>query len=195
MNQEITNLFADAFVVVRAAGLPPHLETAAFEKALELLSRRTEIHSTASDRVIQTLPAVAATIDSSGSPTTRIAQKLGLDEVVVREVFEPQDDGGIELIISPSRLSEKKRPATHQLAVLIAGSRQLGGLEEWTAAKHIRDACQNFGKFDGSNFSDYLKELDRFFGFKGKGPSREVKLNRAGWGELKSIIVSLTSPQ
>ena len=80
------------------------------------------------------------------------------------------------------------------IAVLIAGGRQLGGLEEWTSLSTVRTVCERYGKLDAKNFSTIMNGFDDIFGYRGKGGSgREMRINRSGWEELKAVIATISN--
>jgi len=180
-------VLAEALRVTREAHLPPHLESVAFEKAIDAFSGTPRI---AADVIKgrQSLETENATQDN---PIDHIASKLGIDLSLVEEVFSFDPETGIQLIVGVRKLEIEKTAATRELATLVAGSRQLGGIEDWTQARTIREVCQHYGKFDTANFAATLTQMDDIFGFKGKGSGREVRLNKPGSEEFKRLIVAL----
>lgn len=180
-------VLAEALRVTREAQLPPHLESVAFEKAIDAFSGTARIAAdTGKGR--QSLKADSVTQDNA---IDRIASKLGIDLSLVEEVFSFDPEAGIQLIVGVGKLETEKTAATRELATLVAGSRQLGGIEDWTQARRIREVCQHYGKFDSANFAATLTQMDDIFGFKGKGQGREVRLNKPGSEEFKRLIVAL----
>lgn len=180
-------VLAEALRVTREAQLPPHLESVAFEKAIDAFYGTASIVSDTGQRR-QSLKVEGET---QNNPIDRIASKLDIDLSLVEEVFSFDPETGIQLIVGVGKLEAEKTAATRELATLVAGSRQLGGIEEWTHARTIREVCQNYGRFDSSNFAATLTQMDAFFGFKDKGLDRKVKLNKLGSEEFKRLIVAL----
>jgi hypothetical protein len=123
-----------------------------------------------------------------------LAQKLQIDSSVVHEIFSFEKDTGLQLIVGASKLGSERRAAMRLLAILVAGGRQVAGLEEWTKLSTVREASEQYGKLDATNFSTVVNGMDNFFGYRGKGGAhREMRLNRSGWQELKAVIVRLSS--
>ena len=180
-------VLAEALRVTREAQLPPHLESVAFEKAIDAFYGTASIVSD----VGKGRQSLKVDGETENNPIDRIASKLDIDLSLVEEVFSFDPETGIQLIIGVGKLEAEKTAATRELATLVAGSRQIGGIEEWTQARTIREVCQNYGRFDSSNFAATLTQMDDFFGFKDKGLDRKVKLNKLGCEEFKRLIVAL----
>jgi hypothetical protein len=181
-------VLAEALRVTQEAKLPPHLESVAFEKAIDALSG-TARPIADRDSTRQSFKANGETQDSV---LERIARKLDIELSLVEEVFSLDPDKGVQLIVGVGKLETEKSAAARQLATLTVGSRQLGGVEDWTGARTIREVCQHYGKFDSANFAGTLTQMDDIFGFKGKGQGREVKINKPGCEAFKGLIVTLT---
>ena len=78
-------------------------------------------------------------------------------------------------------------------ALLIVAARQGSGVDDgWTSVGHIRDALQNYKKYDPNNFSAYLRRVADAFNFRGKNTSMEVRLTQPGWETVIALIASLT---
>jgi hypothetical protein len=180
-------VLAEALRVTREAQLPPHLESVAFEKAIDAFYGTASIASDVG-KGRQSPPVDGET---QNNPIHRIASKLDIDLSVVEEVFSFDPETGIQLIVGVGKLEAEKTAATRELATLVAGSRQIGGIEEWTHARTIREVCQHYGRFDSANFAATLTQMDDFFGFKDKGLDRKVKLNKLGCEEFKRLIVAV----
>jgi hypothetical protein len=180
-------VLAEALRVTREAQLPPHLESIAFEKAIDAFYGTASIAADIG-KGRQSLKVDGAT---QSNPIDRIASKLDIDLSLVEEVFSFDPETGIQLIVGVGKLEAEKTAATRELATLVAGSRQLGGIEDWTQARTIREVCQHYGRFDSANFAATLTQMDEFFGFKDKGLDRKVKLNKLGCEEFKRLILTL----
>lgn len=192
MEETFTNILENALQLTQAANLPPHLEPIAFEKAIDSLTGREKPRLDQLRTMTTPARATKLNLDSSASPVQAIAEKLTLDSATVEEIFSPDEENGIQLIVGAGKLGTEKKAAMRSLAILVAGGRQLGGIEEWTNVTAIREVCQQYGRLDAKNFSTTVLGLDDVFGFRGKGAAREVRINRTGWDELKVLIARLT---
>ncbi|HKR61055.1 MAG TPA: hypothetical protein VJS64_15150 [Pyrinomonadaceae bacterium] len=193
MKEEFTAILEDALQLTQAAHLPPNLEGIGFQKAIDyLIGSNSRSNKQLMSRAAA--PAVNEPDVGSTSPLERIAQKLEVDLTRVEEIFSFDKDKGLELIVGARKVGSEMRPAMRLLAVLVAGGRQLGGLEEWTKLATVREVCDQYGKLDATNFSRVMNDLDSVFGYRGKaGSNREMRMNRAGWEELKTVITTLSS--
>lgn len=194
MNEILQAMLQNALDITRGAQIPAHLEPVAFGKVIDILTAnvaaRRERNTGAALNNLQHQEVQV----SKESPTLTIAAKLRLDHSVVEQVFSSDSAKGIEVIIGAGRLEAAKKAGTQQIAILVAGGRQIAGVEEWTSTKLIGEVCQHYGKFDSDNFARVIKELHDFFGFRGKGRMTEVKINRPGTERLSSLISALTEP-
>jgi hypothetical protein len=133
-------------------------------------------------------------VGGSTAPLEIIAQKLQIDLSTVQEIFSFDEGRGLQPIVGAGKLGAEKKPAMRLLALLVAGGRQLGGLEDWTKLATVREVCEQYGKLDATNFSTVVNGLDNTFGYRGKGgANREMRINRSGWEELKTAIANLSS--
>lgn len=193
MKEDFTTILEDAHQLTQAANLPPNLEAIGFQKAIDYLlghPNRLNVGSTP-----RAAPVVTdLDVDGSTSPLEQIAQKLQVDLATIEEIFSFDGNKGLQLIVGARKVGSERRRAMRLLAVLVAGGRQLGGLEEWTKLATVREVCDQYGKLDATNFSTVMNGLDNIFGYRGKGgTNREMRINRAGWEELKSVIANLSS--
>jgi len=182
---DLKAILIQASHVVESANLPQDLRPVAFAKVLQLMSGLEEPRK--SGRVGHHVSDADA-----ASLIERLAATLELTPHAVGEVFATTEDGALQLIVGHRKLQAAVAAAARQLAILVAGSRQLSGAEEWTNIAVIREACHQYGKFDQANFAGTIKKMDDVFGFRGTGQSREVRLNRAGAEELKTLVVTLS---
>ncbi len=111
----------------------------------------------------------------------------------VGEIYSDNDQGDADLVVGVGKLDNSTASATKQVALLVAGARQITELEQWTESKHIRNVCLHYGRFDSANFAKTVKQMDDAFSFKGKGQQLEVRLHQRGIERLKQLITSLTS--
>jgi hypothetical protein len=192
MTENLQAVLRKALDITKSVQIPAHLEPIAFGKIIDLLTTGPIVgRKENSAAPLVDLQHQGAQI-SEESTTQKVAAKLGLDPSVVEQVLSSDATKGIEVIIGAGRLEPTKKVGSQQIAILVAGGRQLAGLEEWTSTKLIREVCQNYGKFDSDNFARDIKELHDFFGFRGKGRMTEIKINRPGTEGLGALISRLT---
>jgi hypothetical protein len=187
---DIRDVLVDALKAVEAAEIPSDLRNIAFEKAIEILTRQAPPHDRES---IGGAPRPHAQVDQpSKSLINKIASKLDIPSAAIVEVYEDDGQDGLEIIVGLGKLDSSTAGATKQLALLVAGGRQLAEIEDWTSSDSIRDVCTHFGKYDASNFARVIKQMDNVFSFKGKAQQRQVKINRMGIERLKEQIRTFT---
>jgi hypothetical protein len=194
---DVKDVLVRALTAVEDASVPDDLRAIAFEKAVELISGRSAphthsgsavTHSTASDGESGSLPGASSVIKA-------VAAKLRVPVEGVEEVYAVDAAGDLEIVLGPGRLESTTAGATKQIALLLAGGRQTGGLDDWTAGSVIRDACVHFGKFDTNNFARVVKQMDDVFSFRGKGQQWQVKINRVGMERLGDMIRHLAGAE
>ena len=95
-------------------------------------------------------------------------------------------------MVGVGKLDSSTATATKQIALLVAGARQLTGVEEWTDSKEIRRICSDYGRFDTTNFAKTIKVMDDAFSFRGKSQQLQVRLHQRGIDKLKQLITSVT---
>ena len=103
------------------------------------------------------------------------------------------DGGTVELVLPPSRFAPAKARATEQIALLVAAARQAAGLDEdgWTSVERIRDACENFKRYDSGNFASAIKGMDDVFTVRGSGRDRRVRMTAPAWQRAKELLSDL----
>jgi hypothetical protein len=193
MKEGFTAILENALQITKEANLPPNLEAIGFEKTIDyLLGNHSGSDKQQRSRV--TAPSGnESDADDSRSPLETIAQKLQVELSTVQEIFSFDADKGLQLIVGAGKLGPEKRAAMRLLAVLVVGGRQVGGLEEWTNLATVREVCDQFGRLDAKNFSTVMNGLDDIFGYRGKGgANRQMRINRSGWEELKTVMTNLS---
>jgi len=172
MEHSFEAILEQALKLSQATTLPTNLQGIAFEKAIDYLLRNA--NSQEAER-----PAIAPLINgenvvgSSQSPIEVLAQKLQIDSSVVQEIFSFEKDTGLQLIVGTSKLGSERRAAMRLLAILVAGGRQVAGLEEWTKLSTVREASEQYGKLDATNFSTVVNGMDNFSDIEGKVAPKE----------------------
>lgn len=185
----VDEILRKAKEAVEKAGIPEDLKSKAFEKAVELYSGDlAKQDNTASENHFGR--SSNSNSQSEGSILMNISNKLKIEPQLLEELFYVEDDE-VKIIIASGKLDSSNAGATKQLSLLVAGARQVGGLEDWTGNDIIRDVCQYFNKYDAANFAKTLAGMEDVFSFKGKGQKREVKINRPGQEKFKKIILEL----
>jgi hypothetical protein len=183
-SEKVADLLRQATEVVLAAGIPEELQPVAFGRAFDLLAGTTR----RSDQARGTIPTGAE--DNSAGLLERIASRLHLDREIIAETFEERE-GGIRLVVAPSKLDPQKTKGTKQVALLVSAARQAAGLEDSTPAKAIRLEAEDYGKYDSPNFAATISDLGEYFSMSGSGPNRRFKLRRAGFEEAAALIQRL----
>jgi hypothetical protein len=171
---------------VEEAGVPDDLREIAFAKTFDLHAGDVPTRSPA--------PSPPRTSEEQTSPSpgddplAKIANRFNVDVATVSEVYAVED-GKLELIVPLSKLPKAAATGTKEIALLIAGGRQAGGLEEWTSWEEIRSACVEFKKYDSANFAKTLREMDDVFNQRRQSERKYlVKLARPGWDRLAKAI-------
>ena len=185
MEPKLVDAIRAAYEAVREAELPPELEGFALYGALRLLGDRS--HLSLGDRP----HANSAGPTAVASGLDRLAARVGVSATALGDLFEVQGDA-ISLHVPSSRIPQAKSAATREVALLIASARQGSGADDaWTSVGHIRDALQDYKKYDPNNFAAYLRQVADAFNFRGKGTSMEVRLTQPGWETAIALIASL----
>ncbi|MCP4203442.1 MAG: hypothetical protein GY769_16110 [bacterium] len=182
---EVYELLSRALKELERADLPPELRPVGFKMAVELMSREALVNRGTGGGVRD------VTGDVARDTVSRIAQAVGMEVSRVEEVYDASD-GELAVVVGSGRLAKSNSGASRQLAILVAGGRQLGGLEEWTRVDSLREVCEHFGRYDQANFAATIRGMEKWFGFKGSGRSREIKMNRPGTEELSGLLRDLT---
>jgi hypothetical protein len=191
----ITKLLRTAYESVVAADVPEALQGRALEKSIELLAAREGLSHAGQPAPGQGLKAASG--NHAPSPTeaqekslAKIAAVIGVDAETVDEVFHLEGDV-LSLSVGTSKLAAANMVAVKEIALLIAGGRQIGGWDaEWTETALIRPVAEAYGKLDG-NFARGLKEMDDQFSFSGSGAGRKLKLKRKGREDFAALVKRL----
>jgi hypothetical protein len=122
-----------------------------------------------------------------------LASRVTTSSSALADLFDISE-GSASLHVASGRIASTKSKATKEIALLVTAARQGGGVDEtWTSVDHIREALQQYKKYDTNNFSAYLKATGNAFNFRGKGASAEIRLTQAGWEMATNLIQSLLS--
>lgn len=192
----ITGILRTAHESVVAAAISEPLQAVALEKAIDLLAAREGL---APGPPTPTTPGARVPVppvpgDTQDKSLDRIAAALGLGADTVGEVYHLDGDA-LSLSIGTAKLADANKGAAKEIALLIAGGRQLGGWDaEWTETSSIRPVAETYGKLDG-NFATALTEMDDDFSFSGSGKSRKVKLKRKRRENLTALVKRLAGEE
>jgi hypothetical protein len=108
----------------------------------------------------------------------------------VSEVYA-EDKGELDIVISPTKLDNKKMGATKELALLVAAGRQGAAVDEWTTLDSIRHFAEEFKKYDAPNFARAIRGMGDTFRYTGSGGELKVKLGRPGWEQATALVKGL----
>jgi hypothetical protein len=186
MQMELSDTLKSAHKTVVEADLPQELRETAFAEVLRHMLRAPSRPSPESrDHVDSPSP------NGETSGLDRLGARVGVDTSALADLFEIQGDS-VSLHVTSSRIPQAKSAATREVALLIAAARQGSGADDaWTSVGHIRDALQDYKKYDTNNFSAYLRRVADAFNFRGKGSSMEIRLTQPGWEIATALIASL----
>lgn len=186
---DISEILVRALKDVEDAKFPDSLKETALREAIRLRSEEAGFgvspqvgHSTTAAR--QQEPAGAA--DLLG----KIASRLGVERGPLEDIFDEQD-GSIGLIVAPRRLDGAVASGTKQIALLVAAARQGAQLEDWTSVNEIRRWCEEYKRYDSTNFSKTIGSMDNVFGMRGQKQQRQLKMSRPAWDEAAELVREL----
>ncbi len=170
---DMAKVLQETLKLLDEVAVPTELRVAAFERTFDaLVSRRASSE--------QSNAKAGLGAGTNAEPLLGIAERLGLEHDLVREIYVVEDDE-VSLVIPPSRFEKSKAVGAQQVALLTAAGRQGAGLEEWTHIKVIREACREYGRLDSANFATTIKRMDGVFSYRGRAQQLEVRLTRPGY--------------
>jgi hypothetical protein len=186
---EIKDILAAAAKAVDDAQLEQEFRVAGFTKAVDLIAGPVG-QSDPANMGRPAREAPARHTDAGAGKLDSIANKLELDAEDISEVYA-DENGELNIVISPWKLDAKKMAATKQIAVLVSAGRQGAGIDDWTAMEPIRRTADEFKRLDAPNFAKAMQGMGDTFRFTGSGSSLKVKLSRPGWEEAKALVKKL----
>lgn len=191
----IKQILRTAHDSVVAAEIPEKLQAVALEKSIDLLAAQAGLAPVAAGAPeTPAKPKPLAPGTGEDRSLEKIAGALGVGVETVGEVFHI-DGEALSLGIATGQLPKAMAAAVKEIALLVAGGRQLGGWDaEWTAAAEIRPVADTYGKMDG-NFAASLGSMQDEFSFSGDGASRKVKLKRKGRENLAVLVKRLAGEE
>lgn len=190
--KKVEEVLREAAAAVAAADVPENLRSVAFGKAVDLIAGVpvASDHDTGITKQVQAQQQRQQEAGSADDPLQKISTKLATEIDLIDEAFDVED-GTPKLTIPRSKLSSSKKTATKQIALLVAAARQAAEVEEWTESKVIRDAVEDYGKYNRPNFAAAISMLEDDFSFSGKGRSRKVKVRRDGFKDAGTLVKQL----
>jgi hypothetical protein len=179
-DEKLVESLETAARVIKEADLPAELEQPAFEKLLESL-----LHSQPGASAYAT-PRYEENLEMPRAGLERAARRLKVEPALLERVVDFDDDR-VHIAASRSQFNPKKSRAIQEVTLLVAGSRQAAGLEEWTPLHTIREACADLGVDDRSNFATHIKSLTGIRQ-RGRGKTGEIKMNSVGFERASALI-------
>lgn len=186
MSDDIRSVLIDALSIVDSANIPSDLRGTAFAKAVDLLIGKDtpRIRRPSSE-----LPAHHA--GSSTSWMQEVAGAIDRDPEELEQLFFAEDDEMPLVGINPTRLGSSAAERTRNVALLLAGVRQVGGIEHATTSELIRKECDRLGVFDTGNFGKTISGLKDWFNITGSGRSKVLRIKPGGRDAFRSLIGEL----
>jgi transposase-like protein len=181
---EIKEALSRARSSVEEADLPEPWRASAFSEVLRHLLRDSAMPGNMAVEVPTRVPRSEA-----GQGLARLADRLGVPDSTLADIFDVEEDV-VTLHVASSKISSVKSKATREIALLTVVARQGAGLDEsWTDVSHVRDALNQYNRYDTSNFSKYLRDTDDVFNFKGRPV--QLRLTRPGWEAATELVKTL----
>ena len=123
----------------------------------------------------------------SGNPIAAIAKRLGLASEDVDRIFHI-DAEELELTVPVSALSNQKRTATREIAILVTAGRQAASLDQReTDADVVRAVCDHYKKLDTANYSATIRDLNGTLTVREKGRKKFLKMTQPAWEEASGL--------
>jgi len=187
---EIKDILEKACKFVNDANISDEFKAIAFEKSVDFLLRTGGMVIPA--QTTETSATHGLADISSEKPLQYIAERLKVGTNQVKEVYDYDETNGLTPVVPVGKLDASKASATREIALLVAGGRQIAGIEEWTGVRSIREVCEHYGKYDSANFASSVKRMQEVFSFKGTGQKRQVRINKVGEEELRGFLQQVT---
>ncbi|MDQ6775854.1 MAG: hypothetical protein M3071_06475 [Actinomycetota bacterium] len=194
-SRALPEVLKEVLAALDQANVPEDLREVAFAKAFDHAAGAASAASPTGPASAASPPATTGTggdqaADRAGA-FARIADKLAITTEQAAHVFDIDEDG-VHLTVPHSAFDSKKRTAMQQVMRIVAAARQAIDLEEFTATRFLRAACEDRGVLDSGNFSSALAGIDGDgIRVKGAGSSREIKLNAKGYAVAGEIVKQL----
>jgi hypothetical protein len=188
--KDVTAVLSQAVKAVADAAVPADLKSLAFDKAVDLLSRKPS--AAVGVQAALTPTRTAASPDAArdaGSPIDRLAARLKVSVELVEAVFTPNGPV-LEISVPPDRIAKSMMAGARELAVLAAVADQFTS-DEPTASDGIRAVIEDYNRYDGPNFARALGGLKGTLLIGGPARARTYKLTRPGWAYATELVARL----
>lgn len=173
---------------VEEARVPEHLQEVAFAKAFDLHAGLTTPREPSPFHPVVDAGAGPNDASERSDAISKIASRLGVDGGTVSEVYAVIEDE-LQLIIPAGKLAGRSATGAKEIALLLAGGRQAAGVEEWTSWDTIREACQEFKRYDSPNFAKTMREMDDVFNERKLSERKmAVRVAKPGWEPLAALV-------
>lgn len=178
---------------IENSGIPTDLRPAAFTKLVDL--RLATSVPSSNHGIARVDPPETPTAAGSSTVLADIASRVQVSYDSVAEIYH-ESEGDLGLSVASSKLAPGKAGGTKEIALLVAAGRQASGIDtEWTSASEIRKQSKDYNRFDQGNFAGAITEMADVFSFRGRGPSREVRVSRPGWEAATQLMKRLAGEE
>ena len=186
MNDEIKAVLTSAVSIVDEANIPSDLRETAFAKAVDMLVGNSRPGTRG------TSPELTAHRSESSAPWMQeLTTATGRSPVELEELFFPGDDELPLVGVDITRLGKGAAQRSRKVALLIAGVRQVTGIEQGTASGTIREECDRLGVFDSGNFGKTINGLRDCFNITGSGRTKVLRIKPGGRDAFRDLIGEL----
>lgn len=189
----VADILRAAAEAVEQAKVPEDLRTIAFGKAVDLLSGVGDapVPSTNTAALGGSAPSAGGAAPSQR--LQRIADALDVQGDRIEIVYTEHGDA-LQLVADPADLGSSMKERAKNVALLLAGGRQLGGWDEGaTLDEIVRGEVDRLGVYDSTNYSKHVKELSVWFNVNGSGKKATYKLKFTGRQQLKELVGRLST--
>lgn len=186
INERIKAILSDAAEIVSAVDLPHEYREVAFSRTIDLLVGDSEPSSSYG-------PHAQAVGSETPAPSWMAALEAdtGRTRLELDELLFEDDDGDPLVGVNPTRLGDNAAERSRRVILLLAGTRQVGGIEEGTRSNILRDECKRLGVYDSSNFGTTLNNLKDWFNITGTGGSKVARIKPGGRDAFRQLIGDL----
>jgi hypothetical protein len=184
---KLSGVLTEAIDAINEAKVPEDLRVTAFK---EILGYRLRISDPQGESAGLDDKSGELGAFSSDKRIDRLAKALSLPVDVIERVYGFDGDR-LDVIVNPRHLTQTSAGATKELAVLFCAAHQAAGLGEWVHIDLIRGLVEEFGRYDGSNFSKSISALKGDLWVRSSGSQRELKATRDGVERAKELVARI----
>lgn len=194
MSDEVSEILRRAYGAVETAGIPEHLQAAAFREAVNLLSPEPTQPAPISPPTPTPASVTAANGDSTPAVSeevmyARVAEHTGADAKRLERLVHMDEDGP-RITLPGLRLGATNAEKTRVVAQVLTIFRGFGLGENDTPLEAIRNEVMRLKCYDSANFSAQLAKLDGFV-ITGSGQSRKIRAKSDGIGSFAALVERL----